>query len=172
MGSVAGRSGGDRWRMCLGSCHSTWLWATTGLDDPRSFASKKLGSLNYVQESARSNQPLEIEGVVAAKFLIFEVYPEPRPRAAVVYVKCSRFGISRHSQEEEQRFRKLDPSGDCRVFGYFKQSGHSLLQRFANCLSLLVGISDWSYIHRSKHQSSPFSCRCRTWVLSQRLAAG
>src|SRR5258708_39875918 len=38
-----------------------------------------------------------------------------------------------------------------------KQSGHGLLQGFANLWWRIVRISAWGYIHLSKHQSSPFN---------------
>src|SRR5216683_7173187 len=43
-----------------------------------------------------------------------------------------------------------------------KQSSYGLLQGFANLWWRIVKISDWGYIHLSKHQSSPFNLRYGT----------
>src|SRR6266481_5753127 len=69
------------------------------LDDPLSPAPKQLGVLHYVEEPALSDQLLEIGTVVSAEFLVFEVYPEPFLRAAVIDIKRTRFWISWSGKE-------------------------------------------------------------------------
>src|SRR5260370_20502122 len=92
------------------------------LDDPLSPAPKQLGVLHYVEEPAFSDQLLEIGSIVSAKFLVFEVYPEPLLRAAVINIKSTRFWISWRGKKNEKSFRKMQPLGDCVMLSDTKQT--------------------------------------------------
>src|SRR5712664_2755920 len=66
-----------------------------------------------------------------------------------------------YSDQMEVRENQSTAHGDRRMFSDFKQSSHGLLQGFANLWWRIVRISDWGYIHLSKHQSSPFNLNAK-----------